>query len=78
MSRKNFKKTEIAGLDGLDSCKKYCNEDKKCKFIYYIAEINYCLLYEACEGTRKPWIEGSTYATESNCPDNIMEFDTGL
>ena len=78
IGKKNFKKTEIAGLDGLDSCKKYCNEDKKCKFIYYVPKEGHCLRYEACEENRKPWNEGSTYAKESNCPDNIMKFDTGL
>ena len=48
-----------AGL-GKEGCEDKCNKDTKCGF-YFFTDNNYCTLYSACDQTRIPGSNGTTY-----------------
>ena len=60
-----------------EGCKRYCNEDKDCKFIFLIPIGNHtqlqrnCIKYRSCEDTRIAIFIGTTYSKEYSCPGNI-------
>ena len=55
-----------------DACKKYCNDDDKCRFIFHIPSLinepqANCKKYFSCDETRVPGFSGSTYSKDSKC-----------
>ena len=58
--RSKYKIERISNMDET-RCKKNCNENNKCNFVFS-SIINTCILYTSCDETREPTIEvGTTY-----------------
>ena len=56
---------------GYEGCKNHCNNNNDCKFIFHFENPNKpadCLIYRACDTTRRTDFVGSTYSKDGNCP----------
>ena len=69
------------GVDGSnmdhDECKKYCNEEENCKYVFHIPSLENsdqlnCIKYSSCEGTRTTAYVGTTYSKEISLGINLM------
>ena len=52
-----------------DGCKKYCNEDDNCKYVFHFPSVESttqfnCIKYSSCEETRTSAYIGTTYSKE--------------
>ena len=64
---------------GLDECKKRCDKNTNCRFIYhYETRISMCIEYMSCDELRVPKNPGMTYSKEWKCPNNMAEMDESM
>ena len=54
----------------INKCKKLCDENDKCKFMYFAKrDANFvCRTYQSCDTFRDVTKAGSTYSKEGKCP----------
>ena len=59
-----------------DACKNRCEQDARCKFVFYITSKNYqynnCKIYSSCDEFRTPTNPGDTYSRDRTCPSKIL------
>ena len=72
-----FKVGVEKGKMDFEACKRYCNADSHCKFIFHIPSLVLkdqfnCIKYQSCEEIRTAAFAGTTYSKDSNCPGILL------